>query len=382
MSIRILGQAGGGLALAVVLGVAACTNHFVELFDDVATADAGRDAAYLFDAGAPCMTQAGSALPLPLPRITSVQYHVATSGSDGARGTLQDPWRTVQKAVETLAIGETAVIHAGTYNTPVSWSSSGTSESPISLIGAGDGETVLTGDVEIKGQYVRVAGLVFDGSLRTGFSPLIAVRGGRDVEISNNELRAAKGAGIEAFEYGTKPDRLRIIGNAFHDSASGVALHSGTSAAVGSNTFIDMSETAVLLDPDPQQALVVSSSLARCRVGVAVGVSASATVAGARIVGNIFMNQREGAVNALAGGLANEARRNLFFINGGGAINGTITQSENQTQVDPLYAAARDLHVGATSPAVGTGDLAFTPAFDRDGRCRPVNAPDIGAYEQ
>lgn len=42
-------------------------------------------------------------------------YYVSTSGSDSNPGTLALPWATLQKAVDTIAAGDTAVVLPGTY---------------------------------------------------------------------------------------------------------------------------------------------------------------------------------------------------------------------------------------------------------------------------
>jgi hypothetical protein len=42
-------------------------------------------------------------------------FHVATSGNDGAAGTSGAPWRTIQRAADAAAAGDTITVHAGTY---------------------------------------------------------------------------------------------------------------------------------------------------------------------------------------------------------------------------------------------------------------------------
>ena len=69
-------------------------------------------------------------------------HHVATSGSDANSGTsLTAAWRTPAKAVASLQAGQTACVHAGTYDVgTLDPSRSGTATAPIALIGA-TGET-------------------------------------------------------------------------------------------------------------------------------------------------------------------------------------------------------------------------------------------------
>jgi hypothetical protein len=71
-------------------------------------------------------------------------YHVSESGSDTGSGTLDQPFRTVQKAVSEADAGDTLLIHGGTYSGAIKISRSGEPGRPIVLRGAGDGPAVLT----------------------------------------------------------------------------------------------------------------------------------------------------------------------------------------------------------------------------------------------
>lgn len=79
---------------------------------------------------------------LPLRAAT---YYVATTGSDSAPGTESQPWRTVQKAANTLAPGDTALVRGGVYSEAVTVNVSGAPGQPVTLA-AYPGETpVLDG---------------------------------------------------------------------------------------------------------------------------------------------------------------------------------------------------------------------------------------------
>src|SRR5204863_2597708 len=52
---------------------------------------------------------APSSLPARLPVSSGAVYHVAKTGSDTAPGTETAPWRTVQKALNTLRAGDTVM---------------------------------------------------------------------------------------------------------------------------------------------------------------------------------------------------------------------------------------------------------------------------------
>ncbi len=70
----------------------------------------------------------------PIP--VSNAYYISPSGNDTAPGTLEDPWRTMQKAVDTLMPGDTLFVRGGQYDgviTGWSFEYSGTASQPITI---------------------------------------------------------------------------------------------------------------------------------------------------------------------------------------------------------------------------------------------------------
>jgi hypothetical protein len=49
------------------------------------------------------------------PAASARTFYVSPVGSDGNPGTLRRPWKTVEKALETLRPGQRALVRAGTY---------------------------------------------------------------------------------------------------------------------------------------------------------------------------------------------------------------------------------------------------------------------------
>jgi hypothetical protein len=49
------------------------------------------------------------------PAGSGISYFVATNGSDANAGTLNDPWRTIEKGLESLSAGDTLYVRGGTY---------------------------------------------------------------------------------------------------------------------------------------------------------------------------------------------------------------------------------------------------------------------------
>ncbi|MFQ5857579.1 MAG: right-handed parallel beta-helix repeat-containing protein [Anaerolineae bacterium] len=116
------------------------------------------------------------ALPIPmsepiLHQTAGTDYYVATDGNDDDPGTESQPWRTIQKAAETLVAGETVYIKAGTYQERVMPQNSGSAGNYI-VYAAYPGHTVTIDgagitlpqwwgglfDVSSK-SYIRISGL-------------------------------------------------------------------------------------------------------------------------------------------------------------------------------------------------------------------------------
>jgi hypothetical protein len=380
-------------ALSAAATALACTNDFGALFSaaaedasqptgDSAAVDAAIVEASTIEGGpSSCTPRSGVLANVFLAPSAGARHHVDPLGDDTGPGTAEKPWRTVQRAVDVLAPGETALVHGGTYPDFVVWTRAGTASAPITLQGDLKSPAIFTDTFQLKGQFTRVSGLVFDGTIRTGtVYPLLAVRAA-DVEVSGNEFRAAKGIALEGFVEGTtQPSRGRVFGNWFHDGAQGIVWHSGIGTIIAGNLFHDHTDASIVLDPTPQETFVLSNTIARGRVGVVLGINGSSFTRSTSVINNIITNQKEQGV--FAGNTnAGLARRNFFNANTA-PTSASITQSENVLGTDPLYVAARDLHLQPTSQALGVADLAFTPPVDRDGRCRPIGDPDVGAYEQ
>ena len=67
-------------------------------------------------------------IPTPIPTPTSTisgAFYVATNGNDANPGTESQPWRTIQKAANTLTAGQTVYVKSGTYNEKITIRNSG-----------------------------------------------------------------------------------------------------------------------------------------------------------------------------------------------------------------------------------------------------------------
>src|SRR3989344_9120359 len=84
-----------------------------------------------------------------LPQSTPAQFfcthYVATTGNDANPGTQNQPWRTIQKAADSVVPGNVVCVRGGTY-AGVTITRSGTETAPITFrVAAGEGVTVTSG---------------------------------------------------------------------------------------------------------------------------------------------------------------------------------------------------------------------------------------------
>jgi parallel beta-helix repeat protein len=82
-------------------------------------------------------------------------YYVSTSGDDDNPGTINRPWRTIQKAADSIGAGDVVIVNAGSYAERVTVNQSGASDSRISF--RADGAVDMYG-FYITGDYIAIDG--------------------------------------------------------------------------------------------------------------------------------------------------------------------------------------------------------------------------------
>lgn len=137
-------------------------------------------------------------------------YYVATWGSDSNPGTEAQPWRTIQKAANTLVAGDTVYIKEGTYNERVIPQNSGSPGNYITYIAYPGHEVTIDGTgvsifpkglfrIESK-DYIKVSGLRIENYHGRGSCHGIFIYNGCDyIIIENNYVKNTDGCGIYAF---------------------------------------------------------------------------------------------------------------------------------------------------------------------------------------
>ena len=142
---------------------------------------------------------------IQVPSRSGKTYYVSTSGNDNNAGTLSAPWRTIQKAANTVQPGDTVQVRAGTYNEIVTMKTSGNAtsgyitfqnypgEAPI-VDGTGLAAGGQTGLFSLEGtfNYIIIQGFElrnFSSSAKGKVPVGIDFEGaGNNIEILNNHI--------------------------------------------------------------------------------------------------------------------------------------------------------------------------------------------------
>jgi hypothetical protein len=163
-------------------------------------------------------TNPGPAKPL----LLGSTYYVATTGDDNHSGSAAAPWRTIQKAANTLVAGDTVYIRAGTYAERVQPQNSGSGGAYITF--SADSGAVVT----IDGSGI---------SIPNGLDGLISIAGKSYIKISNLRVINSQGAGIRVDSAsGTPSSNIVIQGNYTHNTvSSGIGVWNSNHITVDGN---------------------------------------------------------------------------------------------------------------------------------------------------
>src|SRR5207249_12002928 len=70
-------------------------------------------------------------------------YYVSPGGQDSQPGTMDAPWRTLQKAADTMVAGDSALIDDGDYDGGIVQEHPGTAEAPITFRAVHPGKAIV-----------------------------------------------------------------------------------------------------------------------------------------------------------------------------------------------------------------------------------------------
>lgn len=331
--------------------------------------------------------------------VPSRDFYVSPRGSDAGPGTLQRPWRTVKRGVASLQPGRRLILRAGTYAERIEVARGGTASAPAGVVAYPGERPVIVGRVKLIADYVRISGLVIDGSGAGAYDAALYIAGARSVEISNCEIRNAVGSGVFVGDDNAPSRDVRLFRNWIHDNGKddfhdhAIYWAQGAGGLIGNNVIERNAGFGIHLFPDADGVLVTQNTVtASGRSGIIVAGDEEAASDRNLIVNNIVVfNGELGIRSSWDGprGSGNIVRNNLIFGNvagdrPAGAYAAGLDVQPNRI-ADPRFVnrGSRDYRLLPSSPARDKAVAQYSLQRDFTGRKRPQGAaPDIGAYER
>lgn len=159
-------------------------------------------------------------------------YYVSPDGNDSNPGTESQPWKTIQKAGDTLTPGDTVYVKAGQYNEKVTVNVSGTASGGYITISNYESDKVIIDGTGVPGDniiyiedkdYIKIIGFEICNNTEVSDGSGIRIEGsGEKIELKNNkiyEIRGNNAMGITV--YGTNASKsisdLIIDGNEIYN---------------------------------------------------------------------------------------------------------------------------------------------------------------------
>src|SRR6266446_5930779 len=357
-------------------------------------------------------------------------YYISPAGSDTNSGTIQAPWKHLQKAFDTLTAGQVVCLRTGTYepagayNTPSyrhTISRSGQQGNPI-VIRNYPGETaIVLGLVVVRGNYLKLrgtpssGGFIFQGPLGPDASGIRGKGASQvwldrchnvvldHVEIRNNDFHAGL--------YVSEVSDVQILGCYIHDNGrfdvdtdamgqhplnvdQGIywAASSGTNRIANCLLEHNRSYNLQLFAGSGRitgLTIVKNTIVKAMNSGVIIGKGADGNVFANNIVSMNSQQTNNGQIR-----LADDASNNIVDTNIAwhstktlqGLDTSTLAGSGNVVRnvklVDPLFVnfSSGDYHLRPGSPAINSALSVYSEIVDVDGVRRP-SRPSLGAYE-
>ena len=139
-----------------------------------------------------------------IPFGTGTPYYVATTGNDANAGTEAQPFRMIQKALNTVQAGGTVYIKNGTYQEALTMKTSGTADNYITITNYQNDSAIIDGNngaigrlLDVDGaDYIRIEGLTFQNS----GGDLIRFVNGADYNVVENSSLIEPFYGVTAKE--------------------------------------------------------------------------------------------------------------------------------------------------------------------------------------
>jgi len=352
-------------------------------------------------------------IPLCIPtRTQAATYYVAKNGSDSNPGTEAKPWRSIDKAADTMEAGDTVYVMAGSYS-GFALTTSGTANNMVNYLAYPEDTPVINGEIWFdKGaSYNKIDGFILQNSSGGGIE---MITGNKYNIISHNIIRNSASCGVDLSEnsegniieyneiYGhadhgihtsgsTKNEVFR--GNIVYDNLlNGLGLAWGTGLQVISNIVYNNGKTGIEYSGEDIDGVIKGNLCYNNdvrHVGSSGGWEIFASGSNFVIKNNTAISRSGAPVTYFIEGSNHVLRNNIGYRSDGSSAGVVLlpssvdadyndwfdplnadpvrgTPGPHSISQDPLFVnmANHDFHLQPDSPCIGAGE----------------NGVDMGAY--
>jgi hypothetical protein len=375
----------------------------------------------------------------PAGRAWATDYYLSPSGNDSNSGDSANPWRTLQKAANTVSAGDIVHVADGTY-VGMNMTRSGTAAAPI--VFKADGANALVNarnastddNINLEGaSYVVIDGFVVEDSPRAGIRVVeatgVVVRNNRVARSDHTGILTGWTPGIQIIDnisYGAvaqhgiyvsnsrvDPDNIIIRGNeCYGNGQNGIQINGDCWEGGDGIVSGCLIEDNLVHDNNWKGFSLISVQTSVIRNNVIWDNGISAGAGGIHlvdqpdcnkasnsnvVVNNTIVEPRIAAIRTSLGATANIIFNNVVVAS---STDYTIVDEVGGNWIEPASnvvrtsstglftnAGGKDFHLADASPAINAGITVYqgadAPSADRDHGTRPQGGGyDSGAYEK
>ncbi len=289
-------------------------------------------------------------------QIQAATYYVATTGNNGADGSIGTPWLTLAFSVSQMSSGDTLNIRGGTYSEQLNNTiPAGTSWNAATTVQAYNGEAVILNPTVVDGtdvlrfttlatKYIIINGLIIDGENLTGGGNCVKVtystpgEPAQFIRLTNCVLKNAyDGMGIlmtASVDY--TPTFCEVLGCTIYGAGfigddtpnkHGVYLSTSSNVIAGNTIFSNLNLGAHLFDGRPSGNVIKNNKFLHSRSGTnggdGVGIYGGTNN---QVYGNVFTGHNVAFIVQ-----PSDFATNNFFINNTVFSNGVAVHVLNST---------------------------------------------------
>jgi parallel beta-helix repeat protein len=351
--------------------------------------------------------------------VRAATYYVAPNGNDSNSGSINAPFKTIQKAANIVNPGDIVIVKDGTYTATdnndyiVKLDRGGTSDDWITFRAENkwgaklNGQNNTTGygwSFESDARYIRVEGFEIYGTHSKGF---LSNAAGNNIYLYRNKIYDI-GKWCTGTDYGQNGIYIGS-GTSYHTAESNIIYNVGRLPNCGGNDYWQNHDHGIYIKNSSNHTIINNifyNNTAGWAIHMYGGTQSKIKIINNTfalpnpdrdghilitsdtidviIQNNIFYSPRNYAVNGVSMGTSISMKNNLVY---GASISDNCDGthgicSNNITGQDPKFvdSGKRNFHLQSGSPAIDKGLVFSGRIKDADGNSI-VGAPDIGAYE-